>query len=79
MPAFLKNLIIAFAIDFGLGELFKRFPWLPPGIRPILEWLLEKLKAAKTTGEKKALKQLAKQKVKEVCYGANCKTRIKEP
>ena len=70
MPAWLIQLLITLAINFGLPWLLKKFPWIPPEVRKIIEDLINKLKDHKE--QKEVLVSEAKQKVRE-CYGPNCK------
>jgi hypothetical protein len=70
MPAWLLNLLIKLAIDFGLPFLLKKFPWIPGEVKQIIEELLAQIKEA--NGQKAEVRRVkveakreAKRKIRE--------------
>lgn len=68
MPFWL-TIIINLALRFGVPWLLKKFPFLPPNIREIIEKLIGDLDVKKA--EKKELVAKAKAEIK-ACTGPNC-------
>lgn len=77
MPPFLLNIIISFAIKFGLAWLVKRFPGIPQEVIDIIEKLLGGLKSAESPDEKAMLKRQAMRDVKAHCDGVACESGVK--
>ncbi len=68
MPFWLV-ILINMALRFGVPWLLKRFPFLPPNIREIIEKLIGDLDVKKA--EKRDLVAKAKADIK-ACVGPNC-------
>lgn len=84
MPAFLLDLLIRFALSFGIpwavDWLFKKLPWLAkaiPNLAQILEDLIKSIKGAETRAGKTELKRMAKERIKRECFGVGCETDVK--
>lgn len=75
MPGWLISLLISLVLKLGVPWLLRRFPGLPPGIREILEKLIEDLRQAKA--DKQELVKKAKQDIKDKCSGVGCPTDLK--
>ena len=87
MPAWLINLLVTFAVKFGLPWLLdllaKKFPWLPAEVTAAIKELVEKLTGAKEVRkeakrEATALRLAALKKARKrivACYGPSCKPR----
>lgn len=83
MPTFLIQLLISFALKFGLSFIFKKFPGLQerfPLLWQILDELLSNVKAAREAGDESAEKQArrrARDRMKKECFGTACPTDTK--
>lgn len=72
MPAWLIQLIVTLALQFGLPFVQKLFPKLPPEVIALIQALIEKLLGHKE--EKKTLIQDTKKQI-AACFGDNCPTK----
>lgn len=84
MPAWILDLLIRFALSWGIPAavswLFQKLPWLStavPNLAQILEELIKAIKGSQTVEGKREAKRMARERIKKECFGVGCAIDVK--